>query len=53
MTTTTTASPTPPASRPGRVRKGVGHLFRLTVAVLSAVAVLALYYVVLTRGGSL
>ncbi|MFF7094211.1 hypothetical protein ACFY9A_17695 [Streptomyces rubradiris] len=48
--TATPSTPHPP--RGGRVRKGIGHLFRLTVTVLSAAAVLALYYVVLTRGGS-
>ncbi|WP_318202796.1 hypothetical protein [Streptomyces sp. SCL15-4] len=48
-----TATPsTPHPSRRGRVRRGIGYVFRLTGAVLSAAAVLALYYVVLTRGGS-
>lgn len=52
MTLTTATSPIPRPPRHGRAGKGIGRLFRLTAAAVSAAAVLALYYVVLTRGGS-
>ncbi|MFG2604085.1 hypothetical protein ACGFT2_11115 [Streptomyces sp. NPDC048514] len=56
MTTMNTMTGTPvTTAAPGtsQLRRRLRTAARLTVAALSAAAVVALYYVVLTRGGSL